>query len=325
MTTRYNPLQERKAEAGIARTPLLLVLLLVVVGAAAYVYLFTDIIREKPAAEQQAALEQVKQPMPQKPQDGIQLSATSARAAGAPGQPPAAAGAPPSPQTAASPAAPVKPPPAAVVPPKAGTQTTAAPKAASVKPVEQKPAAAPLPAKKSPPPPAEPVKKTAVKPVAPKRAASGNYLLVVGDYPSDPLMREARDKVVRSGLKPAVEKGGTHPVTMHRLLVGEYGDREGADASLHRIKAGGASGFMLREGDQYVVYAGSFQDSERAAAEREKLAAKGLVTVLRKSSVSVPSLRLTAGRYATKAEAQKASAKLTKGGLAPRVVTLGTK
>jgi hypothetical protein len=337
MTTQNDPLQEGRGEAGIARTPLLLVLLLVVVGAAAYVYLFTDIIREKPAAEQQAALEQVKQPMPQKPQDLIQSAATSAKAAGIPGQAPVVSGSPkppvagaaqPQQQTAGLPTAPAKAPAAAVAPPKVAVKAETAPKATQVKPVEQKPAIAP-PVKKSSPPAKEPVKttvkKAAVKPAEPKRAPTGNHLLIVGDYPSDALMREARDKVVRAGLKPAVEKGSAHTVPMHRLLVGEYGDREGAVVALQRVKAGGASGFMLREGDQFVVYAGSFHESERAAVEREKLAAKGLVTILRKSSVSVPSLRLTAGRFATQAEAQKAAAKLTKSGLEPRVVILGSK
>jgi hypothetical protein len=41
--------------------------------------------------------------------------------------------------------------------------------------------------------------------------------------------------------------------------------------------------------------------------------------------VSLPALRLTAGRFATKEQAHQAAAKLAKVGLAPRVVLLGAK
>jgi cell division septation protein DedD len=112
---------------------------------------------------------------------------------------------------------------------------------------------------------------------------------------------------------------------MHRLLVGQYGDRGGAEAALQRVKAIGGSAFVMREGDQFAVYAGSFHEVGRAAREKDKLAADGVITAMRTMPVSMASYRLTAGHFATREDARKAAAKLAKAGLSPRVVTIGAK
>jgi cell division septation protein DedD len=153
------------------------------------------------------------------------------------------------------------------------------------------------------------------KPAAVKKA----FQVVAGEYPSAPQLQEAMAKVKRAGFKPVTEKGIPRPTTMHRLLVGEYGDRGGAEASLQRVKAAGGQGFALREGDHFAVYAGSFAADSKAAQEKASLAAKGITATMRTATVPMPVTRLTVGRFATREEARRVADKLTKAGLKPTV------
>jgi len=198
-------------------------------------------------------------------------------------------------------------------------------------------AAADLPDKRSKPvaTPAE-VKAVAVKGTAAKRskgatpatatkdrpapATAGEYTLRIGEYVVPAAMEKDKAKVREAGLTPVVREGGKKKEPMIRLLFGEFADPVTARNELLRLHDATVDGFILNEEGKYRVYAGSYFVEERAVKEQQRLEALGFRITLRKASVTVPTLLLTAGKYGSRDEALKDAARLKKKGLVPAVV-----
>uniref|UniRef100_A0A831XEH5 SPOR domain-containing protein n=1 Tax=Geobacter metallireducens TaxID=28232 RepID=A0A831XEH5_GEOME len=157
----------------------------------------------------------------------------------------------------------------------------------------------------------------------PDTAAAGEYTLWIGEYVVPAAMEKDKAKVRDAGLTPVVKEGGRKKEPMIRLFFGEFADQATARNELQRLRDATVDGFVLNEGGKYRVYAGSYFVEERAVKEQQRLEALGFRMTLRKASVTVPTLLLTAGKYGSRDEALKDAARLKKKGLAPAVVANG--
>lgn len=157
----------------------------------------------------------------------------------------------------------------------------------------------------------------------PAPAAAGEYTLRIGEYVVPAAMEKDKAKVRAAGLTPVVTEGGRKKESMVRLFFGEFADQVTARNELQRLRDATVDGFVLNEGGKHQVYAGSYFVEERALKEQQRLEALGFRMTLRKASVTVPTLLLTAGKYGSRDEALKDAARLKKKGLAPAVVANG--
>lgn len=346
-------------DAGKNRVSLLI--LLVLIAAFGYLYFFTSLIVPHETAQpaksaEPAVTAQVKQSMPPRPSD------TAAAPAATGGQPPAAgASAPPPAATsapAAAPAAPAAKPPAPAAAPAAPAKATAVPapaktvppqpakkeEAKTVKPAEQKPAA-PAAKKEAVKPVAAPAKPaqgkdkqptTAAKPVAKEQKAATDkgkasagkakadtaaYMINVGEFAaSEAASVEA--KLGKHGIKP-VKTVTQKNRMMTRLFYGAYTDYDTYSNELARLKQAASSAFAIEKNGRYSIYAGSFGSADRAAAEKKRLAAKGVSVELQQASLPLSTVRMSAGPFSSKPAADKAAAKLKGEGLVVKVLPKG--
>jgi cell division septation protein DedD len=329
----------------------LLVVLLVMVGAFAYIYFFTGLIKpvpEQKLAESPAVSQVVKQPLPS-PDGAAPRTDTVA------GEEKKDAAAPAAPVAAPAPVAPVKP----VV------QEAAKAKEEQKAVEEAKPAVKkPLPAagkagakkpvqveKKQPavaaiiPQPAKAVEKKAAdvkKPVEKKAAAgtavakvrkdqhktvkneasaaagltgSGPWTVLVGNYVLEEAMATDLARVRKAGLDAYVVPGAQKKTHMNRLQLAEFTDRDSAQAELTRLKRLTSDAFMIDNAGMHVVFAGSYLLDTRAASEKERLAAGGFKLTVKRVDVSIPTKSLTAGSFAEKREAEGVLKKLRAAGV----------
>jgi hypothetical protein len=277
---------------------------------------------------------------------------TATPAAPAPeGQKPAAA--PPAAATAPAPAAapaPAKPaaPPAPPAKPAAAPAKKEEPKQA--KPAEQKPAPAaakqaapkpavnapvkaaekPAPAKEKQPAaaaaqPAKKEQKAAAAEAKDKEAAKApvkTYTLVIGEVPvAEAAAVEAKLKAHK--VTPVVKHGVQKPRQMTRLFYGSFTGYDSYAAELDKLKKVATGAFAIEKDGRYSLYAGSFGSPSHAAAEKKRLADKGLRVELQQVSLPVSTVKLSAGTFAGKAAADKAAAGLKKAGLVVKVIPKG--
>jgi len=333
------------------RQNVLLVVLLVLVGGFAYAYFFTGLIRpqqeQKPA--EAPAPQVVKKALPPRegaPSPAAPATATAPAPAPAPGakQVPAPAAKPE--PTKAAPAVPVTAPVAKVAPkpkeePKkaepakpvvkqAAPTQVAKPAQVVAKPVEkqqtlpekkqaavvQKKAASPAPAGKK----TAAVKKAATKPEKkitpePGGASGGPWTVVVGNYLLEEALAADLVRVRKAGFNAAVQQGARKKSPMNRLLLAEYDDRAAALAALDKLKRFTSDAFVLGQGGEHAVYAGSYLLDARAQSEKERLAAAGFTLTLKHAEVAIPSKLLTAGTFSDKKAAEAAVKKLKAAGL----------
>jgi hypothetical protein len=315
-------------------TRVLLLVLLLVAAAGGYLYFFTDLIRPvkeaaKPPVTQTA---QVKQPIPPRPgQPGGPEAVVPKPEEAKPSQ-----GAPPPPapaipqakqateqKAAPSVAPPAKPEPAKLAKAEAPQKpaTAAAPAAAPAKPAAAKPKPAAA-AKATPAAPARPVPKVAKRAVKGKRGA---YSLQVGDFVPDKAFEAVQAKLKKSGIVPVRMTAITAPEPMKRLAVAQFTDQDAAEAELQKLKKLIADAFLVADDGTYSLYAGSYFTDGRLHYEQRRLAAKGIKTVVKKVQVPIKVMRVSAGSYASAAEARNDQQCLKKLGLTAKVVMAGKK
>lgn len=329
---------QTSGSTGKSKAPLLVLLLLV--GVFAYLYFFTSLIvpHEAPKTAEQSSNPEVKQSMPPKP---AAVATAAAPAAPAPAAAPAAptsaptptaapAAPAPSPAPAAKPAAPAPAPapaakPAAPAPAPAAAQKAAPPAASGTKKEEAKPAKpvetkpAPAVVKKESAKSDKPAK-AAAKP-APKKPAA--YVVFAGEFPVGDESEAAEAKLAAAGVKPVVKSEKKKNKTMNRLFFGAYADYENYRAELDKLKKGAKGAFGVEKDGKYYLYAGSFSTKEKAEKEKKNLAAKGISLQIQQAVLTLKSVRLTAGNYKAKTDADKAAAKLKQAGLNVKVLPKG--
>lgn len=317
-----------------------LLVLVVLLGAFAYLYFFTSLIvpHEAPPPPAPAPVPQLKQSMPPRPAD----TTAAAPAAGTQPQQPPAQGpnaAAPAPGTPAVPAS-AKPAPAQ---PQAVAQPAKPAAAAPPQPAAPpaKPAAAPAPKKEEPKPaavagakpaPAAPKKAEpqAVKPAEKKEPAAKEkaakpaktYTIFAGELPAGE-DAAVLTKLAKANIKPVVKHEKKKGRKMNRLYFGTYGDFDEYTAALDKLKQSARGAFAVEKDGRYSVYAGSFGSQQSAEKEKKALAAKGVRVELQQVNLPLSTVRITAGSFKNKADADRAAARLKKQGVAASVIAKG--
>ncbi|HEX9080487.1 MAG TPA: SPOR domain-containing protein [Desulfuromonadaceae bacterium] len=255
---------------------------------------------------------------------------------------------------AAPPAAKPLPPVQAKAEPAAGVKPAAAPGAkskavaAQPSPVKVAKAGAPAAKKEQAAPHAVPAQqakprqkgeaKPAMKTVAAKKtpetakaaghaakpaAGKGSYTLLIGEFAIDGDVRNDKAKLKKLGVSQVQGKRAQRPVTMHRLFLAEFDSHYAADQELQKLAKATGSAFILEEKGKFSVYAGSYLRQKGAASEQKRLAGKGFKLGIKTAKVMMPLTRLTAGSFASSADAEKEASRLKGHGIRAKVVKAG--
>jgi len=332
---------------------LLLCVLAILLAVFGYLYFFTGLIKqhggESPVPPPQA--QQIKQPMPPRPDEQpAKEQAVAAKETAPPVTPapvekaaPVASKAAPKqvpPPAAKQAAAPAKP---AEIKPKVVAQAPAPPPAAKPVKTEKQAGPAKPPAKaaveKVAPHPKKVVKTAAARPAekqavakaakkapekspAAKESQPGLFRLESGEILSARKADQVVVELKKAGFTSVEKKLNHEDRTMQRLFVAEYDDVQAARDEQQRLSKTADGVFVLPLNGKYQVYAGSYELEKRAASERARLAAKGLQVTVRKASVKVPVYRVTA-RAKVKSKADEMAARLKKAGVGASVQSAG--
>jgi len=327
-----------------------LLVLLLLLGGFAYLYFFTSLIvpHEAPPAKAPDVSMEVKQSLPPKPAvlpanpvpaDAKKPEEAKPAAPLAPPAPPAAKPTAP-PVAVPTPVKPAAPASAKPVAPVQAPQPSAAAKPANLPPVPAAPkkeAAAPLkkdaskPAKAAEQKPAQAVqpKKEAksakapapAKPVVRKKPES--YTIFAGEFPAGEEAAAVEAKLARLAIKPVTRQETKKSKSMNRLFYGAYTDYDAYSAELDKLRQSAKGAFGIEKDGKYYLYAGSFSSKERGEKEKRDLAAKGITLQAQLVILPLSTVRLTAGKFVAKGEADKAAARMKGAGLAVKVVPLG--
>lgn len=338
--------QQQDAPGEKKKQSTLLVLLLILVGGFAYLYFFTDLIKPQEiqtVAESPApAPEVVKIPLPPRDGEPAKPGVNAPEKAEAPN---AVVAAPVAVAPVVKPvAAPAKPAPAKTAPAKPAPAKSAP----AAKPADQKPQTATVavkkvektvPAKAEVKKPAAEAKKPAAadKKSAPsknvtkkadsdsktkratvvkaKKAKSGTWSLLVGNYVLEEALSADMGRVRKAGFTPLIKPSGRKKMTMNRLLVSEFNDRAAAQSALAELKRHTSDAFVIEQGKKFAVYAGSYMLNEAANSEKERLKAAGFKVIVKHADVSIPSQSLSVGPYNSKKAADSALGKLKGAGI----------
>jgi len=268
--------------AGRRRQMLLLVLLLVLGGAAAFMYL-----GDTPEPEAPQVVAPARKPIalpPPPPSDEALVKTETIPAA------PTAVDAPSQPAAPGEVAERVE-----AAAGKAVAEKTEE-KIAKVESTPQKASVAPVPA-----------------PATPSVAQAGPYALQAGAFLLKGNLRAAEATVRRLGYEPQV-KSVRRTLPMTRLRVGGFFVKEG-EAKLAAIKPIAPDAFLIRQGDFVLVYAGSYQDLDRARRVADQLYQQGVRVEEEPSTAEVTLSLLSFGSFANRDLAEQAAVKARSAGL----------
>ncbi len=163
----------------------------------------------------------------------------------------------------------------------------------------------------------EPAKKMPVE--SPLAAVPvGHYMVEVGVYLEKVHFEEARLSLEQLGYEPRaveIEK----EMEMTRLWVGAFAPDE-ARRRHSELKAIAPDAFLLPDGDQLAVYAGSYHDLDQARSWSDKLYRHNVQVTEQQAMVMVSLTRLNFGDYASLAEARKAAERVRAAGLSTYVL-----
>lgn len=266
------------------RRTVLLLLLLVLAGAAAFFYLGGS---PEPEAPQAAA--PVRKPIALPPPPVSSEEATVKTETIAPA-PPAAN----TPQEAAVPTEP---------PAQRGQSTASIPDAQQRAAASAKPEAVSLSASGEP----------AMEPVQATSAATGPYFLQAGAFLIKDNLRAAEATVRRLGYEPQV-KTVRRSMSMTRLRIGGFFAEEG-EAKLAAIKPLAPDAFLIRQGEYVLVYAGAYQNIDRARRAADHLYQQGIRVEEEPTTAEVSLSLLSFGAFANRNAAEQVAVKARAAGL----------
>jgi cell division septation protein DedD len=180
---------------------------------------------------------------------------------------------------------------------------------------------APPPAKSPSPAPAKPApEKTVVKKPTPTPVTTvgGPYLIQAGAYGETANRDRAIAKIKALGYEAQVTPlSRTLPMT--RLLIGVYPPAT-ARAKAQELEPMVPKNFTLPRGDALALYAGSYNDTNKAQAAIQALAARGVSVTEERAEVKTTLWRVSFGGFADKAQAEKVADQARATGLEARVL-----
>lgn len=155
--------------------------------------------------------------------------------------------------------------------------------------------------------------KTKPAPAVASKPARGAFTLLAGAYLSPDMLQSATKKVRSLGYQPRTLRDAKM-VEMTRVRIGAFAPSE-AEAKLADLKKIAPDAFTLPEGEQVAVYAASHFDQKSHAAFAEKLRQAGVAFEEEKAMRKLPMTELFFGEFSDRAAAEKAAAKARKAGL----------
>jgi hypothetical protein len=305
---------------------LLLILLLMVAGFA-YLYLFTGVIkpREEAAKPVENQPTQTKKPIParevQSSDKGGEASPVEVKGAAQTQAvvqtTPVGEQVKPAPSTQAKPVAAAKPEPVkpAAVADKGGSSAkeqhkTQPPAATQTKASE---AGKKVDKTSSTSPAAKEVKQT-------NKPSSGGYALEIGGDFAPSEVKGVLTKLKKAGVTPVSQYNSSKAETMHRLFLADFDNQGVAVTEFKKLQQVAPDAFMVKEQGNYSVYAGSYLRQSRSAQEMNRLSGKGVKLSAKTASVTVKVVKVTAGNFADRKEAEKAVKKLKDAGINASVI-----
>lgn len=300
---------EKLAPSGSSRA-LLLGLLLVVLGAAAYFYSMEMRAPDQDAVPVGVTKQLIPPPPPPAPTGDSPSSPRQEPAqAGQPAQGSPGAGAgvsvvqqpPAQAEKGLGKDGPSEPPPAAAEPAQPAAQAA----------VEG--AAGPVATPVEPPSAASSDKGSAKAAVVAAQPARGAYTLLAGAYILPQTLQAASNKVTKLGYQPRTLRDAKL-VEMTRVRIGAFAPEE-ARSQLAAVKQFAPDAFTLPEGDQVVVYAASHFDPAAHNAFAEGLRKAGIAFEVEKVQRRMPMTELFFGDFPDRQTAEQAAAKARKAGL----------
>ena len=199
------------------------------------------------------------------------------------------------------------PPPAAPAAPAAKEQTVTVAKPAPVAKV-----VTPAPGVAAPA-----VKKEVVTPAA-VPATPQPFILSAGNFVNQKQQRQIEKKIRRLGYTPELQ-ATTTKVKMTRLLLGIYSPEDARNRS-KELAPLIPDLFSLPQGSGVALYAGSYQNLDRARVFIDKLYQQGILADEEEVVVRLPSKKISFGSFATQAEAEEAARSAIAAGLPAHVV-----
>lgn len=145
------------------------------------------------------------------------------------------------------------------------------------------------------------------------KPARGAFTLLAGAYLSPELLQSASKKVRSLGYQPRTLRDAK-TVEMTRTRIGAFAPAE-AQAKLAELKKIAPDAFTLPEGEQLAVYAASHFNQKAHNAFAEKLRQAGVAFEEEKAMRKLPITELSFGDFNDRAAAEKAAAKARQAGL----------
>lgn len=143
--------------------------------------------------------------------------------------------------------------------------------------------------------------------------ARGAYTLLAGAFISPETMKTATSKVRKLGYQPRTLRD-SKMVEMTRVRIGAFAPDE-ARSKLMELKTIAPDAFTLPEGEQVAVYAASHFNPQAHNAFAEKLRQAGVAFEEEKAMRKLPLTELFFGEFNDRAAAEKVAAQARKAGL----------
>ena len=145
------------------------------------------------------------------------------------------------------------------------------------------------------------------------------YYIQAGAFIFKDNLKVPKRKIESLGFKPVV-KTGSKPISMYRLLVGEWGDFLLADDIAAKLRRKGFKAKLTSKNEEFCVLIGSYYYKDKANKKRKSLEAKGFSARMERKQVKMKLHHLLLGPYPTLEKAGEVSEVLDANGLKTAII-----
>lgn len=144
------------------------------------------------------------------------------------------------------------------------------------------------------------------------------FSLSAGAFISKENQHEVEKKIHQLGYTPKVETAYSM-VPMTRLLLGIFADPAAAEARRQELVGSIPDIFTLKQGTEVALYAGSYQDINKARRFADQLYQRGILADEETVSLRMPLKKIIFGAFASRSEAEKVAKRAAASGLKTQV------